>query len=125
MCVPFHVMFSKRTINHKDEFAINKSKLAHYNGLEEQGRLVELPCKLRDIVYQIVKCSDGITRIFEMKVCNINQYGCINHKNGNVWNCYLEDKDSKSYCSFYDFGTTVFLTREEAERELEEMKNER
>ena len=35
----------------------------------ELEQSVKLPCKLKDTVYEVVKCDDGVTRIFEMKIC--------------------------------------------------------
>lgn len=55
-----------------------------------------------------------------MKVCNINLYGDI-HK-GKVWNVYLENEYTKAYRSFYDFGKTVFLSPEEADAALDNIK---
>ena len=97
-------------------------KLAHYEDMEEQGRLIELPCKWGETVYQIVKCDDGITKIFEMKVCATAPCGQL--YGNTIWNFYLEDKYSKSYCRYFDFGRTVFHTREEAEEKLKELRGE-
>lgn len=33
-------------------------KLAHYEDLEEQGRLIELPCKMGDTVYVLAECKN-------------------------------------------------------------------
>lgn len=74
------------------------------------------PCALGDTVFDVVLCDDGKYRIFEMKVCNIVPFGDL--RKGKVWNVYLEDECSKTYRSFYDFGKTVFHTREEAEAAL-------
>lgn len=101
------------------------NKLADYEDLEEQGLLLKTPCKLKDYVYQIVKCSDNINRIFKMKVCNVCEYGSFYNglKNKFVWNIYLEDEEGfgYSYATFYDFNKSVFLTREQAELKLKEM----
>ena len=37
-------------------------KLAHYEDLEEQGRLIELPCKIGDTVYGIRRYQDRIVK---------------------------------------------------------------
>lgn len=95
-------------------------KLSEYEDLEEQGRSLKLPCKLRDIVYDVVFCDDGKYHVFEMRVCNINPFGDV--RKGKVWNIYLEDDYTKAYRSFYDFGNTVFFTQEEAEEALQKMK---
>ena len=99
-------------------------KLAEYEDLEEQGLLLRLPCKKRDIVYDVVLCNDGKYHMFEMMVCAINPFGGI--RKGTVWNVYLEcvDDCSKAYKSFYDFGKTVFLKRAEAEQKLKELRGE-
>jgi len=91
-------------------------KLAPFEDAEEQDRLIIIPCKIGDIVYDVVLCTDNKYRIFEMKVCSIAKYGGI-WKN-KVWNVYLEDDYTKAYRIFSDFGKTVFLTREEAESAL-------
>ena len=72
------------------------NKLAEYEDLEEQGLLLRLPCKIGDIVYSVVK--DGL-QIFELKF---------------TLDFYARRKS--------DFGKTVFLTKEEAEQALAEMK---
>lgn len=99
--------------------------LAKHDVLKEQGMLLGVPCKLGDIVYDVVLCNDNEYRIFKMKVCNINPFGQI--RNDKVWNVYLETvgESSKAYRSFYDFGRTVFLTEEDAEATLERMQNNR
>ena len=72
------------------------NKLAVYEDLEEQGLLVRLPCKVGTEVYYIL----GIP----------NKTPCVIDK------CVFELSDIDK------IGKTVFLTREEAEKKLEEMK---
>lgn len=80
------------------------AKLAHYEDLEESGRLVVLPCKVGETVYQILQKGSG------------------------HWE---EDKyilDDRGIPKIYergfhlillnDIGKTVFLTRKEAEAAL-------
>ena len=76
-------------------------KLAYYEDLEEQGRLVKLPCKVGDTVYKADKVSE-----------KIKQYKVIHFETERV------DFDDYSYCFLSHFGKTVFLTKEEAEAEL-------
>ena len=70
------------------------SKLAAYETVEKEGRLVVLPCKVGDTAYVLRKSWDG-------------------------WNI---DKKKFTYGMIGKFGKTVFLTREEAEKELKEME---
>ena len=73
-------------------------KLAEYETAEEDGRLVVLPCKIGTRVYEIYQfCGCGAWEIEEHKI-------------------KLEDLDK--------IGKTVFPTREEAEKALEEMEHE-
>lgn len=71
-------------------------KLADYEDLEEQGRLVKLPCKVGDDVYYIL----GIP----------NKTPCTIDK------CTFELSDINK------IGKTLFLTREEAEAKLKELR---
>lgn len=82
-------------INHLAE------KLCEYEDLEEQGRLVKLPCKVGDTVYKADKVRE-----------KIKQYKVIHFETDQV------DFDNYDYCFLSHFGKTVFLTREEAEAEL-------
>lgn len=108
-------------IRELDELYAEKCKeLAKYHEAEAQGLLKRLPCKIRDVVYDLIMCDDGKYRIFEMKVCNISEFG--SGYNGTLWNMYLEDDYTKAYRSFEDIGNTVFLTRKEAEAKLTEME---
>lgn len=91
-------------------------KLATYEDLEEQGLLVRLPCKVGDTVYvptSVLVSEFKITAIF----CDIQ--GTYFY-----WLFYCGIYERTNGFSERDIGKTVFLTREEAEKELEELKNE-
>jgi hypothetical protein len=99
------------------------NKLADYEDLEEQGLLVKLPDdlfkKVYRITYEYTECSK-----FGETVIDCENYNC---------NCDC-DSEKKFYivennlqfmlfCNYYnELDKTVFLTREEAEKKLEEMK---
>lgn len=90
-------------------------KLAEYEQLEEKGLLVRLPCKVGDTVYvptRVLVSEFKITAIF----CDI-------HGTYFYWLFYCGIYERTSGFSERDIGKTVFLTREEAEKKLEEMKN--
>lgn len=74
-------------------------ELKSYKDLEEQGLLVRLPCKVGTEVYYIL----GIP----------NKTPCAIDK------CVFELSDIDK------IGESLFLTREEAEKKLEEMKNDK
>ena len=45
-------------------------KLAHYEDLEEQGRLIELPCKIGEKVYEVNKTCEERNLYCEDRYCN-------------------------------------------------------
>lgn len=101
-------------------------KLAEYEDLEEQGLLVRLPCKVGDMVWD----NDfGYPESYEI---NAYSYGyCDSYVESGVGIedeiiFYYENSIGSITGAFpmSEIGKTVFLTREEAEKKLEEMKNE-
>ena len=91
-------------------------KLATYEDLEEQGLLVRLPCKVGDILFRINKGARN--PIIKMKVSRIT----IISKSYNIK--AIEEDRGEVLFSNDVIGIKVFPTREEAEKKLEEMKNE-
>lgn len=89
-------------------------KLADYEDLEEQGLLVRLPCKVGDTVYVPTRNFVSELRITMVSVDMHEAYFSWILNSGIYPNL---DGFSKS-----KLGKSVFLTREEAEKKLEEMK---
>lgn len=83
--------------------------------LEEQGRLIKLPCKLGSTVYSLNQYDDGT---FEDEIYEDEAYSISisQNKDGEI----LYDIDCSEY-KLNDFGKTAFLTKEEAEKVLEVM----
>lgn len=108
--------------------AINKcfNMLAEYEDAEEQGKLLKLPCVAGNTVYHLCTFKNGESEIIEMKVGCVEPFGAIRNHNGvcEVWNAYAETDYTKEYFKFFDFGRTVFITREEAEAALEKIGQE-
>ena len=100
------------------------TKLADYEDLEEQGRLLKLPCKVGDTVYYI---SEGFVEPCTIEVIFLADY---TDKNGNC--SYMAeihyDREDCPYVSteiyFTDIGKTVFLAKSEAEAKLKKLKGE-
>lgn len=91
-------------------------KLKEYEDLEEQGRLLKLPCKVGDTVYHITRnnvIQESLMKTIEVRLSGIIYFALIKEENSLIayWN--------------FDFGKTVFLTRAEAEGALENIKKER
>jgi len=97
----------------EDNFKAIK-KLATYEDLEEQGLLVRLLCKVGDTVYVPTRNFVSELRITMVSVDMHGAYFSWMLNSGIYPNL---DGFSKS-----KLGKTVFLTREEAEKKLEEMK---
>lgn len=95
------------------------TQLKEYQQLEEQGRLVVLPCKVGDIVFYI---SGKIILEYEVVGFSVDGTG--------AWLIYGEhhvDENDKTYSYNFEvdkIGKTVFLTREEAKAKLKELRGE-
>lgn len=88
-------------------------ELQHYKELEEQGLLLKLPCKVGDTIWAIfptwtpMECEVVAIEILSSTV-NIETK--------------VVDSDADRIFWTADFGKTVFLTKEEAEAKLKELK---
>ena len=87
-------------------------KLSTYEDLEEQGLLVRLPCKIGDDLYCIV---NG-----EVKKLKVHSFGVPDFEITDIEFKYVDGFKIVRFVG--ELGKTVFITREEAEKELEEMK---
>ena len=124
--------------SNENQFGPNEAyhKLKHYEDLEEEGKLIELPCAVGTTYYYL-----------DLKI-NINEDKCKNcpHLCGDTldgfW-CLEADASFSNYepkeCleiverKFYSqegivankssLGVSIFLTREEAEKRLEDLKS--
>lgn len=76
---------------------MENKELKKYEDLEEQGKLLKLPCAVGDMVY------------------------CIRES----WSGYVIDKKKFKVGMFDKFNKTVFLTRQEAEDKLAEMEGKK
>lgn len=134
-CKPNTITMPNRWISNIDcaeeheQLAEWLEELKHYKDLEEQGRLIELPCKIGDTVYGHFQCYNG-KEIRECKVIEIR--AC--HFKANSECYYFVDVEFNIIDPFYmdgrlmtcrhqavignDYGSweRVFFTREEAEK---------
>jgi hypothetical protein len=115
-------------------------KLAEYEQLEEQGLLVRLPCK-----EAYSRSGDFVYLIYDYEIIECVHCGLgIDPLSGKAYITLATDEklfpyrspdpeqdlDPTDWCTnatdveVSELGKTVFLTREEAEKKLEEMKNE-
>nr|DAF05406.1 MAG TPA: hypothetical protein [Bacteriophage sp.]DAP35930.1 MAG TPA: hypothetical protein [Caudoviricetes sp.] len=97
------------------------TKLAVYEDLEEQGLLVRLPCNVGDTVYRV---NAGAKQpIIPMTVSEIH-FLCYKNERAVRFDAIGKEDMGESCYRLEDIGRIVFLTREEAVKKLEELKNE-
>lgn len=85
--------------------------MKYYKDLEEQGKLLKLPCAVGDILYYPYINEDEERKIEELEVADVSAK--LYQKQDGVWG------------SLEEIGEEVFLTRPEAERALEEMEEKK
>ena len=104
-------------------------ELKSYKDLEEQSLLVRLPCKVGDDVYIIpsptvyrLNIINGYEKL--NKICH-QHVGTIVITAGHWYATSREEYGvyNEKVLNDIAFGTTWFLTREEAEKKLEEMES--
>ena len=88
-------------------------KLSQYEELEEQGRLVKLPCKIGTEIYDITWWDN----VQEKVVVKGKAYYRTVHK-------HKVTKLPFTYSDIDNFGKTVFLTKSEAKQKLKEMESD-
>jgi len=91
---------------------------------KDKSLIIELPCKVGQIVYDVVLCDDDIYRIFEMKTSAITPFGSLYESTNRppfLWNIYLTDNYSYAYRVFSDIGKKIFFDKSEAEARLKEL----
>lgn len=99
-------------------------KLADYEDLEKQGRLIKLPCKVGDTVY--VNGVLGCGEAERYRVIRVDYHSTLGTGRNEFYIEALLCTDPDSSIAFYDkqFGKTVFLTKSEAEQKLKEMNTD-
>ena len=94
------------------------SKLRYYENLEEQGRLVTLPCKVGQKLYTVYCYGFGKYQVHEGTLCEIKMI------DGFDFSFYEQRHDGWCYkIDTEEIGKTIFLTREEAEMKMTELIN--
>ena len=82
-------------------------QLKEYQSLEEQGRLIKLPCKVGDTVYVIVGEKISVQKIQRATTDSEMRIEFCAKRRG---------------FALFDIGKTVFLTKSEAEAKLKELR---
>ena len=112
-----HLKMSKHEM--RVEILKLRKQAEEYQSKIENGTLIEIPCKIDDIVYEVIK---GLP-IREWLITGI-VYGRPYGKNYVITAERIGDRAHwKFWCE--DFGKSIFLTEAEAEQRLKELKNDR
>lgn len=97
-------------------------KLGKYEDLEEQGRLIKLPCKIGDIIYRVN--AGAKEPVIKMRVLQVN-YKQLHKDRIIIRIDAMNDNDMGESCYLLeDFGKNVFITKAEAEAKLKELRGE-
>lgn len=114
-----------------DEAINGLEQLKEYRQLEEQGKLVKLPCMVGDTVWVVtspfnvfddIEYDDDMKdEVYESYVSSVSFYEC-----GEQYRIYAKATNHfiGAYFRKCDFGKTVFLTQSEAEAKLRELRGE-
>ena len=98
-------------------------KLGKYEDLEEQGRLISLPCKAGDTVWQImvvgVQGKNIKYGIFKAVVTTIS----VDYQMNFLLSTITEDEERyRNEVTYTAIGETMFFTKSEAEAKLKELR---
>ena len=107
--------FKKGTGDYEEYLSIVK-RLAEYEDLEEQGKLLKLPCAVGDTVYRINKSAEE--PIIPMTVLEIGILSLKTEGYALQIMCRDNTDCGETYYFCDDLGKIIFLTREEAEAAL-------
>lgn len=118
--------------NQEEQLAEWLEELKSYKDLEEQGLLMRLPCKVGDTVWVVTSPinvfdydkydGDAEYEVYESFLSSVSYYA-----SGEQFRIYAKVTNSfiAAYFRECDFGESIFFTREEAEKKLEEIQNDK
>lgn len=96
-----------------------------WRNAQEQGLLVRLPCKLKDNLYHFygIDLEDNFVDVISDEIImEVVATEFVIDSYEIAIKCITDWNSPYEYLPAAEFGKTVFLTREEAEKKLEEMK---
>lgn len=99
-------------------YGIDINRLRKLAKADKDGRLVVLPCKVGDGLYEVT--GRKTISVYKVRAIRVELFGLFiewDIEEGFVW-------QSLAGINAGEIGKTVFLTREEAEKALEAMKDE-
>lgn len=114
-------MFKWDVIRHLRDFAETyREQLKEYQQLEEQGRLIKLPCKVGDKIFLDFAGFGKDIDKFTVKDFHLD---CFEDGETTLFCDYeSNDRTFSGQIDVMEFGKTVFLTKSEAEAKLKELR---
>ena len=122
-------------------YGIDINRLRKFAEADRDGRVIVLPCKGTDKLYvvgtkQIVECNVAEMYLMDDETIEyLVNFECVDNCDGCPFNSWERETVSDEYhcggeygdgsVSSKNFGKTVFLTREEAEKALAEMEGKK
>lgn len=109
------------------QYAEMNNALCNLEDKIEQGKMIELPCKVGDILFGNERSWTTDTKVVPFQITNFT----ITQNKKGKWTkkyCAMQIIDGKTSpnrrCfAFEDIGKTIFLTKAEAEQKLKELQN--
>ena len=99
-----------------------REKLKDYEDLEEQGRLLKLPCKVGDKIFLDFAGFGKDVDKFTVKDFHLD---CFKNRETILFCDYeSDDRTLSGQIDVVEFGKTIFLTKSEAEAKLKELRGE-
>lgn len=114
-------MFKWDVLRHLRDFAENyREQIKEYQQLEEQGRLLKLPCKVGDKIFLDFA---GFGKDIDKFTAKDFHLDCF-EDGETILFCDYESNDRtlSGQIDVMEFGKTVFLTKSEAEAKLKELR---
>lgn len=114
-------MFKWDVLRHLRDFAENyRERIKEYQQLEEQGRLLKLPCKVGDKIFLDFAGFGKDIDKFTVKDFHLD---CFEDGETTLFCDYeSNDKALSGQIDVMEFGKTVFLTKAEVEAKLKELR---
>lgn len=115
-----YIALKGKDLHLEEEYTILKNRFAELEDQIENGTLIELPCKVGDMIHIVGKLGieEFIVQAISITVLDHDCWGTnyiqFVDKNGH--------KKFNYQVYFSEIGKTVFLTREEAEKKLKELE---
>lgn len=95
-------------------------KLKDYEDLEEQGRLIKLPCKVGDTVYYFEGGYYKNIKNWKIVPIKVTEFNIKVNRSGKLMPLAMIANGTRYPIS--SIGKTVFLTKSEAEAKLKELR---